>query len=240
MQPHLTRSRTDTMIAGVCGGLAEYFSVDPIIVRLIFVVVTLTSGFGPPVYILLWILMPRQQSNATTPQPPAPYPASGQEHHPAQQPAIQQQRPAAPPHAAEAQQAMVSQPQPQTYPRHVVGVEAPVPPAQHPFLQKDYPSTGETIRLPTDNPSSAPVHYPPPAAPFQPQYGQQHGQPHQGGGHHKHHGHHSGRARNWHRLGVILIGMGTLVLINQLNINMAFIIPPLMILGGIILLRRNR
>jgi phage shock protein C len=66
MQPRLTRSTTETMIAGVCGGLAEYFNIDPVIVRLIFVLVTLTSGLGIPVYFVLWIIMPK--AGATTPR----------------------------------------------------------------------------------------------------------------------------------------------------------------------------
>ncbi len=59
MQPRLTRSRTDRMVAGVCGGLAEYFAIDPVIVRLIFVLVSLTSGIGVLLYPILWIVMPK-------------------------------------------------------------------------------------------------------------------------------------------------------------------------------------
>ncbi len=59
MQPRLTRSRNNKMIAGVCGGLAEYFAIDPVIVRLIFVLVTLTSGIGLLFYPVLWIVMPK-------------------------------------------------------------------------------------------------------------------------------------------------------------------------------------
>ncbi len=58
MQPRLRRSATESMVAGVCGGLAEYFNIDPVIVRLIFVVVTLTSGLGLPAYLILWVVMP--------------------------------------------------------------------------------------------------------------------------------------------------------------------------------------
>lgn len=59
MQPRLTRSRTDRMVAGVCGGLAAYFAIDPVIVRLIFVLVTLTSGIGVLLYPVLWLVMPK-------------------------------------------------------------------------------------------------------------------------------------------------------------------------------------
>ena len=59
MQPRLMRSRTEVIIAGVCGGLGEYFGLDPVIVRLIFVLVTLTTGLGFIVYPVLWLVMPK-------------------------------------------------------------------------------------------------------------------------------------------------------------------------------------
>src|SRR5215211_5604527 len=59
MQPRLMRSRTEVIVAGVCGGLAEYFAIDPVIVRLIFVLVTLTSGIGLFIYPILWLVMPK-------------------------------------------------------------------------------------------------------------------------------------------------------------------------------------
>jgi phage shock protein C len=58
MQRKLYRSRTDSRIAGVCGGLAEYFGVDPTVVRLIFVLLALTGGHGVLLYIILWIIVP--------------------------------------------------------------------------------------------------------------------------------------------------------------------------------------
>jgi phage shock protein C len=70
MQPRLTRSRTDKMIAGVCGGLAEYFRIDPVIVRLIFVLVTLTSGMGIIIYPVLWLLMPKGEPEELIPHDP--------------------------------------------------------------------------------------------------------------------------------------------------------------------------
>lgn len=45
------------MVAGVCGGLAEHFDVDPLLVRLIFVLLAFTPG-GIPLYLVLWIVMP--------------------------------------------------------------------------------------------------------------------------------------------------------------------------------------
>lgn len=58
MQPRLNRSRTDRMIAGVCGGLGLYFGVDPVIVRLIFVVLAITTFITPLIYPILWLIMP--------------------------------------------------------------------------------------------------------------------------------------------------------------------------------------
>lgn len=57
----LTRSATDRMIAGVCGGFAQYFNVDSVLVRLLFVLLVL-AGVVPGVlaYILAWIIMPAE------------------------------------------------------------------------------------------------------------------------------------------------------------------------------------
>jgi phage shock protein PspC (stress-responsive transcriptional regulator) len=49
---------TDRMIAGVCGGLGDYFDVDPVVVRLVFVVLTAAGGAGLLAYLILWIVMP--------------------------------------------------------------------------------------------------------------------------------------------------------------------------------------
>ena len=56
----LTKSSSDRMIAGVCGGLAEYFDIDPTLVRVGYVLLSVVSaGFpGILVYIILAIIMP--------------------------------------------------------------------------------------------------------------------------------------------------------------------------------------
>src|SRR5215218_7406215 len=54
----LYRSRSQKMIAGVCGGLGEYFDVDPILIRLLFVVTAFISGVGILAYLVLWIVVP--------------------------------------------------------------------------------------------------------------------------------------------------------------------------------------
>jgi phage shock protein C len=54
----LYRSRSQKMISGVCGGLGEYFDVDPVLIRLLFVVTAFISGVGILAYLVLWIVVP--------------------------------------------------------------------------------------------------------------------------------------------------------------------------------------
>jgi phage shock protein C len=64
MSKRLYRSTEDKMIAGVCGGIAEYFSVDPVIIRIVFVILLLPGwlpGFIP--YIIMWIIVPQKPVN---------------------------------------------------------------------------------------------------------------------------------------------------------------------------------
>ena len=58
----LTRSN-DKMIAGVCGGIANYFEMDPTIVRVLYVILSIVSaGFpGVLVYLILWLIMPKEE-----------------------------------------------------------------------------------------------------------------------------------------------------------------------------------
>jgi phage shock protein C len=58
MAERLRRSARERMFFGVCGGIADYFRMDPTIVRLIFVVTGLVGGIGVFVYLVLAILMP--------------------------------------------------------------------------------------------------------------------------------------------------------------------------------------
>jgi len=57
-RPELRRSGTDKMLGGVCGGLAEYSGIDPLLWRVGFVGLTVAGGAGVLVYLLLWVLMP--------------------------------------------------------------------------------------------------------------------------------------------------------------------------------------
>lgn len=58
----LYRSRNNRMIAGVCGGIAEYFDIDPTLVRLGWVLFTLAGGAGILVYFIAWIIIPEKKS----------------------------------------------------------------------------------------------------------------------------------------------------------------------------------
>jgi phage shock protein PspC (stress-responsive transcriptional regulator) len=54
----LYRSRTNRMIAGICGGIGEYFSVDATLVRIGFVIVSLLPGPSIIFYLLAWMIIP--------------------------------------------------------------------------------------------------------------------------------------------------------------------------------------
>ena len=59
-QPRLVRSHTDRRIAGICGGLAEYFDVDPTIVRVTWVILSIIAGavvFGVVAYLVAWFII---------------------------------------------------------------------------------------------------------------------------------------------------------------------------------------
>ena len=54
----LHRSKDDRWLAGVCGGIAEYFNVDGTLIRILFVLFGFAVGGGILIYIILWIIMP--------------------------------------------------------------------------------------------------------------------------------------------------------------------------------------
>ena len=61
MTKRLFRSRNNRVFAGVAGGIAEYFEIDPVIVRALFVISTIGWGAGILVYIVLMIIVPQRQ-----------------------------------------------------------------------------------------------------------------------------------------------------------------------------------
>ena len=60
MRKRFVLSQTDKKLGGVCGGLADYFGIDSLIVRLAFVALILGWGSGLLLYILLWFLAPKR------------------------------------------------------------------------------------------------------------------------------------------------------------------------------------
>ena len=64
----LTRSETNRMVAGVCGGLGEHFGVDPTIVRIVFVLLAIFGGSGIVLYLVLWLIVPRASKAGAMPR----------------------------------------------------------------------------------------------------------------------------------------------------------------------------
>ena len=62
MQKQLYRSKKNRMILGVCGGVAEYFNIDPAIVRLGWVIISFTYGLGILAYIVAIIIVPEEKN----------------------------------------------------------------------------------------------------------------------------------------------------------------------------------
>ena len=56
----LSRSQSDRMLAGVCGGLAQYFNIDPTLVRLLFVFLAFFGGPGILIYLIMLIVVPEE------------------------------------------------------------------------------------------------------------------------------------------------------------------------------------
>jgi phage shock protein C len=57
----LYRSKTDKIIGGVCGGIANYFNIDPVFVRLLCIALILINGATFLAYIITWIVMPMEK-----------------------------------------------------------------------------------------------------------------------------------------------------------------------------------
>lgn len=213
MQPRLTRSATESMVAGVCGGLADYFNIDPVIVRLIFVLVTLTSGLGLPVYVVLWILMPK----STTPQGRQTIEQGARQFS---EEVSQFGQSVSQEAARIGREVFVGQRQggkgSSQARSGAVGTQAP-PSEEFRFDphtgQPIDPATGQTTSL-----GAPPAELPSPYAPRQAPR----------------------RGRSWSTLGFVLIAIGGLIFLEQFGIDMSLIFPALLIVAGVILLRRKR
>ena len=60
----LYRSRTDRKLAGVCGGLAQYFNLDATLMRVLFIVLAVLGGSGLVLYLAMWIIVPNEPQGA--------------------------------------------------------------------------------------------------------------------------------------------------------------------------------
>ena len=159
---------------------------------------TFTRGLGVPVYIVLWIIMPKGN------------PTQGQQ---SLEEGVNQFSQEA---TRLSREVLVGQRPTQAQPRSG-GFASPPRPPEYRFdpltgqpLGPDSPNTGQTVTMP-------PVELPA-------QFGQPAPQ----------------RARRWSTLGLILIGIGALVFLEQLGIDMSLIFPVLLIVAGVILMRRKR
>jgi phage shock protein PspC (stress-responsive transcriptional regulator) len=56
----LYRSKTNRKLAGVCGGLAQYFNVDATLIRVLFVLLAVLGGSGLVLYVAMWIIVPKE------------------------------------------------------------------------------------------------------------------------------------------------------------------------------------
>jgi phage shock protein C len=220
MQPRLMRSRTEVIVAGVCGGLAEYFAIDPVIVRLIFVLVTLTSGLGLVIYPVLWLVMPKagSTSNATqffphdaeewrrrAQQFGAEASQVGQEFGREVREVLRQGQAAS--HGRSAAPRYGAAPPPEAY-RYDPITGQPLNPSE--------PTTGKTVNLRID-PTEPNLAIPPSQAQ----------QPAD-----------APPRKRGRMMGFVLLGIGVLILANLFNIDQ-YIFPLLMIGAGFMLLRRR-
>ncbi len=60
MSKRLTRTKTGAILGGVCAGIGNYLNIDPVFVRIFFILFMVTGGFGIFVYLVLWLVMPRE------------------------------------------------------------------------------------------------------------------------------------------------------------------------------------
>ena len=68
----LVRSRSERVVAGVCGGIGRYLGVDPVLLRIAFIVLALANGLGVIAYVVAWVAIPEErpgQQPATAREP---------------------------------------------------------------------------------------------------------------------------------------------------------------------------
>ncbi|HQF62524.1 MAG TPA: PspC domain-containing protein [Anaerolineaceae bacterium] len=62
MNTRLTRSKTERMLGGVCVGLGRYLKIDPVFVRLFFILLAIGDGIGVLLYLILWLVLPEESA----------------------------------------------------------------------------------------------------------------------------------------------------------------------------------
>ncbi len=79
MTRRLTRDTKNAILGGVAAGVANYFGVDPVLVRIVFIALVFLSGFGLVAYVVGWIIVPRDDKAADAPGSAgaSPQPAGG-------------------------------------------------------------------------------------------------------------------------------------------------------------------
>ncbi len=65
MAKRLYRSESNQVMGGVCAGLGEFLGIDPVFIRVFFIAWTILGEFSVPIYILLWVVIPRESSAET-------------------------------------------------------------------------------------------------------------------------------------------------------------------------------
>jgi phage shock protein C len=172
MRPRLMRNQQERVIAGVCGGLGDYFAVDPVIVRLVFVLVGFATGIGLLLYPILWVAMPKG------PEAPGDLPQLGMADSETVNVNVRQR-------VASGQAARTGF----TFDPHT-------------GERVEQPSTGATQYL-DDHTAAAPAQ------------------------------------RRTPVLGIILVGIGMMGMASAIGLDAAFVVPLLMIVGGVLLLRKR-
>jgi phage shock protein C len=69
------RSRSERLVAGVCGGVGRYLGVDPVLLRIAFIILALANGLGVIAYVVAWVAIPEEKPD----QPLAPAPEARRE-----------------------------------------------------------------------------------------------------------------------------------------------------------------
>jgi phage shock protein PspC (stress-responsive transcriptional regulator) len=71
-QRAVRRSRGDRVIAGVCGGLGRHLGIDPVLLRVAFIILALANGLGLIAYVVAWVAIPEEGADQPAAPPPEP------------------------------------------------------------------------------------------------------------------------------------------------------------------------